>query len=399
MTLSIAELTVVAALLICCCSKCDSFRAENRFGRILVERKGSNRSRIYSVSYIALRTSVVPDLGDGHEQRKEAHLSLDELPVGTISQNPFLPILSNGLHRVSLAMDKSTSDQLFLATPSLQRLRQQIMQLTEVGPSSLGERAGLGFSVSLHQAGTIVGLYPAHALGYELIVPVSEYHDTSTDGDEKQNQMQDLSMFLAGNDEDTKYFSEHPHEASPYLHATDQPLFQRSSLLSPLFDEEKKEIPPPLYLDVNPNRNHQLDRAWTSHYINDGASLLDSTSVAEDDIEQYYARSTRAKNCIHIPFGPSPVLATVTTKKVRKGDELFTTYGVVYWAGAIESARSKSATDSSTLLMTEKIHSLIIESARDLQKAMNGCRIAYAKEMVDFEETLNDMVAKLTPGK
>jgi hypothetical protein len=203
-------------------------------------------------------------------------------------------------------------------------------------------------------------------------------------------------MFLAGNDEDTKYFREHPHGDSPYLHATDQPLFQRSSLLSPLFDEEKKEIPPPLYLDVNPNRNHQLDPAWTSHYINDEASLLDSVSVTEDDSEQYYIRSSRAKNCIHVPFGPSPLLATVTTKKVKKGDELFTTYGVVYWAGAIENASSKSGADSAALLMTEKIRSHIIESARDLQKAMDGCSIAYAKEMVDFEKSLHDIDAKQT---
>lgn len=45
---------------------------------------------------------------------------------------------------MSLVMNKDSSDQLFLATPSLQRLRQQIVQLTKVGPSSLGEEAGLG---------------------------------------------------------------------------------------------------------------------------------------------------------------------------------------------------------------------------------------------------------------
>lgn len=225
---------------------------------------------------------------------------------------------------------------------------------------------------------------------------VSDSDDASADGDAKQNQMQDLSMFLAGNDEDTKYFREHPHGDSSYLHATDQPLFQRLSLLSSLFDEDKKEIPPPLYLDVNPNRNHQLDPAWTSHYINDGASLLDSASVTEDDIEQYYIRSSRAKNCIHIPFGPSPVLATITTKKVKKGDELFTTYGVVYWAGAIESTSSKAVADSAALVMTEKIHSRIVESARDLQKAMDGCRIAYAKELVDFEKVLYGIDVKQT---
>lgn len=208
-------------------------------------------------------------------------------------------------------------------------------------------------------------------------------NDTSTNGEDVQEpELQDLSMFLAGNDEDREYFAQHPHGNSPYLHATDQPLFQRQSLLSPLFDEKKKEIPPPLYLDVNPNRNAELDGAWTSHYINDGASMLDCESITEADIEQYYMRSTKAKNCIHIPFGPSPILATITTKKVKKGEELFTSYGVVYWLGAgmDESAPSPS--------MTEKIHSQIVESARDLQTSMQQCVYTYSQEMVDFEEGL-----------
>lgn len=218
------------------------------------------------------------------------------------------------------------------------------------------------------------------------MVPIENDGATSTDGhDNEQDELQDLSMFLAGNDKDREYFAKNPHGNSPYLHATDQPLFQRPSLLSPLFDEEKKEMPPPLYLDVNPNRNDELDGAWTSHYINDGASMLGCGSIKETDIEQYYLRSTKAKNCIHIPFGPSPTLATITTKKVKKGEELFTSYGVVYWIGAMEDS---SATTPS---MTEKIHSQIVESARDLQTAMEGCRIAYETEMMDFEKTLEEV--------
>ena len=147
MMLSIAKVLTAAALLFCCCQTSDAFRAESRFGEILVDGICSSWSRCNTVTCIALCTSVVMDSGDTSEQRK-AYLSHDEPHVGTVSQNPFLPILSNGLHRVSLAMDKSTSGQLFLATPSLQRLRQQIMQLTEVGPSSLGERAGLGLFAS-----------------------------------------------------------------------------------------------------------------------------------------------------------------------------------------------------------------------------------------------------------
>ena len=80
----------------------------------------------------------------------------NETPVGSLPQNPFISLLSKGLHRVSLAMDNSTSDDLFLATSSLQRLRQQVVQLTKVGPSSLGEDAGLGLFASKNIK---VGLY------------------------------------------------------------------------------------------------------------------------------------------------------------------------------------------------------------------------------------------------
>mmetsp|Transcript_4715 Transcript_4715/g.7282 ORF Transcript_4715/g.7282 Transcript_4715/m.7282 type:complete len:344 (+) Transcript_4715:92-1123(+) len=294
----------------------------------------------------------------------------------TIQSNPFLPLLSEGLRRTSIATNKATSDQIFASSSSLQRMRQQVKQLTKVGPSSLGEHAGKGlFATKNIKAGTIVGLYPAHALGYELVAPPA---------DGESDEMQDLSMFIAGSNEDEIYFQANPHGNSPYLHATDQPLFQRQSLLSSLFDESKDEMTPPLYLDVNPNRNDELDGIWTSHFINDGSSLL-NTKIDGDSIEQYYFQSTKAKNCCHIPFGPSPILATITTKKVKKGEELFTSYGVVYWLGSVEDPDD----DSDVAVMTEKIQEQIVESARDLQKAMALASTGYANESSDLDEAFN----------
>jgi len=294
----------------------------------------------------------------------------------TIQSNPFLPLLSDGLRRASIATNKATSDQVFASSPSLQRLRQQVKQLTKVAPSSLGEHAGNGlFATKNIKAGTIVGLYPAHALGYELVAPPTDDSD----------EMQDLSMFIAGSNEDELYFQANPHGNSPYLHATDQPLFQRQSLLSSLFDESKDEMTPPLYLDVNPNRNSELDEIWTSHYINDGASLL-NTKVDGDSIEQYYVQSTKAKNCCHIPFGPSPILATITTKKVKKGEELFTSYGVVYWLGSVEDPD-----EADVAVMTEKLQEQIVESARDLQKAMESASTGYSNESSDLDQAFNNL--------
>ena len=41
----------------------------------------------------------------------------------------------------------------------------------------------------------------------------------------------------------------------------------------------------------------------------------------------YYHSSRLLKNCIHVPFGPCPVLALIATRNVLCGEELLTTYG------------------------------------------------------------------------
>lgn len=103
---------------------------------------------------------------------------------------------------------------------------------------------------------------------------------------------------------------------------------------------------------------------------------------------QYYLKSTQNKNCIHIPFGPSPVLATIATKKIKKGQELFTSYGVVYWLGAVSAALSD---DDGVPGMTETIQSQIVQSARDLQQAMEEAKKGYAVEMEDLETAFGGM--------
>jgi hypothetical protein len=320
------------------------------------------------------RASVSQISSSAEESQPDASIST----VMTIQSNPFLPLLSDGLRRISIATNKATSDQL-LSTPSLQRLRQQVKKLTKVAPSTLGDHAGLGLIATKNiKQGTIVGFYPAHALGYELVAPTEGNCDS---------QKTDLSMFIACSNEDEIYFQANPHGNSPYLHATDQPIFQRHSLLSSLFDESKKDMTPPLYLDVNPKRNDELDDVWRSHYINDGASLLRSTAVTEEVIEEYYIDSTRAKNCCHIPFGPSPFLATITTKKIKKDEELFTSYGVVYWLGSVDDPGD----DSNVAVMTEKIQTQIVETARDLQRAMASASTGYSNEISELEQAFSEL--------
>lgn len=184
------------------------------------------------------------------------------------------------------------------------------------------------------------------------------------------------SPFVALGSDDEAYFASNPSSQSAYLHCTDQPIFARPSLLSELGTLTKE----PLYLDVNPQRT--IADGWVSQMINDGATV---NVNSEQGVLDYYRATKRAKNCIHIPFGPSPVLATVTTKKVAKGEELLTTYGGTYWLGVWLNIHGQEGVD-----ITPEITAEIKESAQDLFRSMKSVSVVHANQLKalqsDFEK-------------
>jgi len=204
--------------------------------------------------------------------------------------------------------------------------------------------AGLGlFAKKPIKANTIVSFYPAHALGLDV------------DGQQK----------FVCSQEDQEYFQKHPSSKSSYLHCTDQPLFKRPSFLSKIVNDE------PIYLDVNPDR--PIVDGWASQMINDGAKI---TANTEEGVLAYYQASKREKNCIHIPFGPSPIMATVTTKKVKKGQELLTTYGGTYWLGVWLDIHGEEGVGITNAIQTE-----IKETATDLVKSMQSVSVVYGNQL------------------
>ena len=237
--------------------------------------------------------------------------------------------------------------------PTLKQFHAKITKNIEIKPSSIPE-AGLGlFAKKPIKANTIVSFYPAHALGIDSESP-----------------------FVTSNLEDASYFAEHPSSRSSYLHCTDQPLFQRPSIL---VGKDISRVP--LYLDANPHRKDS--DAWVSHYINDGAKLESNT---ETGVLEYYQRTKAAKNCIHIPFGPSPVLATVTTKKVKKGEELFTSYGGTYWLGVWLDVHGEEGVG-----ITPKIQAEIQESARDLLASMKAASTVYKNQIEAMQRVFDNI--------
>ena len=86
-------------------------------------------------------------------------------------------------------------------------------------------------------------------------------------------------------------------------------------------------------VDANPLKRETT--GWLGHRINDGAMLSEHTEVA---MLAYYEASAARKNVALVPVGPAPLMAYATTRAVRDGEELLTTYGCEYWLAAVPGA-------------------------------------------------------------
>jgi len=260
--------------------------------------------------------------------------------------------LTEGLQKFVKKMDVVMRPEFFEQSPSLKNMYSNCAKLVAVKESSITE-AGLGlFAKKNIKAGTIICFYPAHALGVEI------------------GEGESSSIFSCL-DLDREYFKENPSSTSCYLHCTDQPLFKRSSILA---DRVQNFEGVPLYLDVNPNR--VIVPAWVSQFINDGATV---ESNCEKGVLDYYAATKSKKNCIHIPWGPSPIIVTVTTKKVKKGAELFTSYGSTYWLGVLLDVRGEEGVGA-----TNEIQKEINDTAKDLLKSMQTVSDVYENQVMSF---------------
>lgn len=195
--------------------------------------------------------------------------------------------------------------------------------------------AGQGlFAKSNVKSGTIVSFYPVHGMGVDS--EESSVCIALSEGDQKH--------FL-GDDKDANYLQ--------YLIGS-RPLFNHNPM--ELFGGDA------IFVDANPNREDRV--GWLSHYINDGATV---TSHGEAGVLDYYRRSTEAKNCVHVPFGPLPIIATVATRKIKKGEELYTTYGGSYW-------------DNGEMEVTEAIQEAAKSTAMDILKSMRSIQQTHQNE-------------------
>ena len=236
------------------------------------------------------------------------------------------------------------------SSPAMQVFQKRIRKAVSCGESSIpGAGQGL-FANQIIKKGTVVGFYPVHGIG-------AEFDDGS-------------STCCGMTPEDQEHFYEIQNFGgqSNYI----QMLIGSRRLGTADFGEDTQ-----LFVDVNPNRKDSTG-SWNGHLVNDGAIVSENS---EQGMLDYYTASQRSKNCVHIPFGPSPLLAVVTTRKVKKGEELFTTYGCLYWLETIIKPGEEYAD------ATEAVRLQARETAQDLLTAMRSAQTMYVNQQAELEES------------
>jgi hypothetical protein len=217
---------------------------------------------------------------------------------------------------------RSIDDPAFGPNFNMRRMRS-----VEVRESSL-PGAGLGlFATSGIRSGTIVTFYPVHAIGIVDAVGGGALRRVSADvGTGRTREGGAAIPGDVGSDDGGG--SDDDFDGSYLLH-----VFGSRPLMDA--DVSRDLGGSSIFVDVDPARvgppRTGEDGAaaiascgFDGHRVNDGATVL---SNDEGGALAYYRASRAAKNCVHVPFGPSPLLALVSTRKIRRGDELLTTYG------------------------------------------------------------------------
>ncbi|KAL7529240.1 hypothetical protein ACHAXR_002861 [Thalassiosira sp. AJA248-18] len=225
---------------------------------------------------------------------------------------------------------------------------------------SLIPGAGLGlFAKEKIKSGTIISFYPVHTLGIDLGGSIRRVSIDST-GQTCEQQEEDA----ASNDQ------------SYLLNILGSRPLMKADISHDLGGES-------IFLDVDITQHESI--GFDSHRINDGATV---SINSEDGALDYYHASRRAKNCVHVPFGPSPLLATVTTRKIKKGDELLTTYGCSYWLESL----LKETGEAEETDMTESIVLEAKEVAMDILKGMRGAAVTHAREEQELQSIFDEPV-------
>ena len=243
--------------------------------------------------------------------------------------------------------------------PFASEFNRRRIRSVEVRESSV-PGAGLGlFARENIKGGTIVAFYPAHAMGVTT---------ADAQGYETVRRVGRDASGAVTSDVDNDIDKEDRDEA--YMHH----LLGKRPLMGASVDGDLGGGA--LFIDTDLDR--EGSPGFDSHRVNDGATVA---ANSEEGALEYYRASRKAKNCVHVPFGPAPLLATAATRKIKKGSELFTTYGCSYWLDVL----MKRTGEAEETDMTDPIIAEAREVAMDVLKGMKGVAITNASEADELQ--------------
>lgn len=83
--------------------------------------------------------------------------------------------------------------------------------------------------------------------------------------------------------------------------------------------------------------------SYLGHFANDGAALVSTPNKNDfETSERIYTSETNSKcNAKHTSIAGGSHMATIATRDIRAGEEIFVTYGPEYWAGIQKLAKSR----------------------------------------------------------
>ena len=173
-----------------------------------------------------------------------------------------------------------------------------------VAHSTVCRGRGLFASADL-EPGSIVGFYPVHAVGIACAQGLHRWMWPS-DADSFREAAQD---------------PERQHCVQTLTHKSLEQLVQSSHAAAAMMEEPPVEI----FIDAC---DRPLQNGWLGHIIND-ADVCQSGD--EEEVIRYLRRGCELSNCFNVPLGPAPLMASVTTRRVCRNEELLTSYFPSFW--------------------------------------------------------------------
>ncbi len=205
------------------------------------------------------------------------------------------------------------------------------MRNVEIKKSSI-PNAGLGlFARANVKAGTLLTFYPVHAMG--IIDAFDDDKVKRVMMDAHTGVTYERGEGMTGRDGRNGYDDDDDdgdeNDGAYLLHVFgNRPLMNADISRDLCGSSIYVDVDVATYIDstapTTTNIISSTSTGFDGHRVNDGSTIL-----ANDEIGtlSYYRESSIARNCVHVPFGPCPIIALVSTKRICKGDELLTTYG------------------------------------------------------------------------